>query len=85
MSDVILKIDNDLKLKIVQQNVVLKFYNVITVANAFDYDAYYNSLPPFDSDEDSINIGGLSVGDKYRTTDNHVSLPGGVIKTIMTT
>ena len=31
MSDVILKIDNDLKLKIVQQNVVLKFYNVITV------------------------------------------------------
>ena len=84
MSDVILKIDNDLKLKIVQQNVVLKFYNVITVTNSFDYDAYYNSLPPFDSDENAINIGGLSVGDQYRTTDDHVSLPGGVIKTIMT-
>ena len=83
MSDVILKIDNDLKLKIVQQNVVLKFYNVITVANTFDYDAYYNSLSPYESDEAAI-IDGLSVGDQYRTTDDHVSLPGGVIKTIMT-
>lgn len=83
MSDVILKIDNDLKLKIVQQNVVLKFYNVITITNAFDYDAYYNSLDPYASDELAI-LGGLSVGDQYRTTDNHVSLPGGVVKTIMT-
>ncbi len=83
MSDVILKIDNDLKLKIVQQNVVLKFYNVITITNAFDYDAYYNSLSPYASDELAI-LGGLSVGDQYRTTDNHVSLPGGVVKTIMT-
>lgn len=83
MSDVILKIDNDLKLRIVQQNVVLKFYNVITVTNAFDYDAYYNSLPPYASDELAI-LGGLSVGDQYRTTDNHVSLPGGLVKTIMT-
>jgi len=31
MSDVILKINNDLKLKIVQQDVVLKFFNSITV------------------------------------------------------
>ena len=83
MSDVILKIDNDLKLKIVRQNVVLKFYNVITVANTFDYDAYYNSLAPYASDELAI-LGGLSVGDQYRTTDNHVSLPGGLVKTIMT-
>jgi len=83
MSDVILKINNDFKLKIVQQNVVLKFYNVITVANAFDYGAYYNSLSPYASDELAI-LGGLSVGDQYRTTDNHVSLPGGVVKTIMT-
>jgi hypothetical protein len=82
MSDVTLKIDNDLNLKIVQQNVVLKFYNVISIANAFDYDAYYNSLPPYKSDEVAISDG-LSVGDKYRTTDDHVSLPGGVIKTIM--
>lgn len=82
MSDVTLKIDNDLKLRIVQQYVVLKFYNVMSVGNAFDYDAYYNSLPAYDSDEAAI-LGGLSVGDKYRTTDNHVSLPGGVIKTVM--
>jgi hypothetical protein len=82
MSDAILKIDNNLKLKIVQQNVVLKFFNVITVTNAFDYDAYYNSLTPYASDEAAI-LGGLSVGDQYRTTDNHVSLPGGVVKTIM--
>jgi hypothetical protein len=33
MSDVILKIDNDLKLKIVQQNVVLKFFNSVTIEN----------------------------------------------------
>lgn len=35
MSDVILKIDNDLKLKIVQQNVVLKFFNSVTINNTF--------------------------------------------------
>jgi len=64
------------------ENVVLKFYNVI--AGDFSYTSYYNSLTPYASDELAI-IGGLSVGDKYRTTDNHVSLPGGVIKTIMTT
>lgn len=83
MSDVTLKIDNDLKLRIVQQNVVLKFYNVMNVGSAFDYDAYYNSLEPYNSDEAAI-LDGLSVGDKYRTTDDHVSLPGGLIKTIMT-
>ena len=82
MSDITLKINSDLKLKIVQQNVVLKFYNVMSVGNAFDYDAYYNSLPAYDSDEAAI-LDGLSVDDKYRTTDNHVSLPGGVIKTVM--
>ena len=49
MSDVTLKIGNDLKLRIVQQYVVLKFYNVMSVGNAFDYDAYYNSLPAYDS------------------------------------
>jgi hypothetical protein len=36
MSDVILKIDNDLKLKIVQQNVVLKFFNSVTIENVIN-------------------------------------------------
>jgi hypothetical protein len=36
MSDVILKIDNDLKLKIVQQNVVLKFFDSITIENVIN-------------------------------------------------
>jgi hypothetical protein len=36
MSDVILKIDSDLKLKIVQQNVVLKFFNSVTVENVIN-------------------------------------------------
>ena len=83
MSDVILTTGEDVNLTI-KDGPTLKFYDVITVTNAFDYDAYYNSLPPFDSDENAVNVGGLSVGDQYRTTDDHVSLPGGVIKTIMT-
>ncbi len=83
MSDVILTTGEDVNLTIVA-GPTLKFYDVITITNAFDYDAYYNSLLPFDSDENAVNIGGLSVGDQYRTTDDHVSLPGGVIKTIMT-
>lgn len=36
MSDVILKIDSDLKLKIVQQNVVLKFFNSVTIENVIN-------------------------------------------------
>ena len=83
MNDVILTTGEDVNLTI-KGGPTLKFYDVIMITNAFDYDAYYNSLPPFDSDENAINIGGLSVGDQYRTTDDHVSLPGGVIKTIMT-
>ena len=82
MSDVILTTGEDVNLTIVG-GPTLKFYDVITITNAFDYDAYYNSLPPYASDEAAI-IGGLSVGDQYRTTDDHVSLPGGVVKTIMT-
>ena len=83
MSDVILTTGEDVNLTI-KGGPTLKFLDVITITNAFDYDAYYNSLSPYASDELAI-LGGLSVGDKYRTTDNHVSLPGGVIKTIMTT
>lgn len=82
MSDVILTTGEDVNLAI-KDGPTLKFYDVITITNTFDYDTYYNSLPPYASDEAAI-LGGLSVGDKYRTTDNHVSLPGGVIKTIMT-
>jgi hypothetical protein len=82
MNDVILTTGEDVNLTIVG-GPTLKFLDVITITNAFDYDAYYNSLSPYASDEAAI-LGGLSVGDKYRTTDNHVSLPGGVIKTIMT-
>ena len=82
MSDVILTTGEDVNLTIVG-GPTLKFYDVITITNTFDYDAYYNSLSPYASDELAI-AGGLSVGDKYRTTDNHVSLPGGVVKTIMT-
>lgn len=82
MSDVILKTCGDVRLSI-KAGPTLKFLDVITITSAFDYDAYYNSLDPYDSDEAAI-LGGLSVGDKYRTTDDHVSLPGGVIKTIMT-
>ena len=82
MSDVILTTGEDVNLTIVG-GPTLKFYDVITITNAFDYDAYYNSLSPYASDELAI-LGGLSVGDQYRTTDNHVSLPGGVVKTIMT-
>jgi len=81
MSDVILKIDNDLKLRIVQQNVVLKFYNVITVTNTFDYAAYLASLDEYDSDESAI-LGGLSVGDIYRTSDDHATEAGGVAKQV---
>jgi hypothetical protein len=36
MSDVILKIDSDLKLRIVQQNVVLKFFNSVTIENVIN-------------------------------------------------
>jgi hypothetical protein len=36
MNDVTLKIDNDLKLKIVQQNVVLKFFNSVTIENVIN-------------------------------------------------
>jgi len=82
MSDVILKIDNDLKLRIVQQNVVLKFYNVITVTNTFDYAAYLASLDEYDSDENAVNVGGLSVGDIYRTSDDHATEAGGVAKQV---
>ncbi len=82
MSDVILTTGEDVNLTI-KDGPTLKFLDVITVTNAFDYDAYYNSLQPYASDELAI-LGGLSVGDQYRTTDNHVSLPGGVVKTIMT-
>lgn len=82
MSDVILTTGEDVNLTI-KAGPTLKFLDVITITNAFDYDAYYNSLSPYASDEAAI-LGGLSVGDKYKTTDNHVSLPGGVIKTIMT-
>jgi len=81
MSDVILKIDNDLKLRIVQQNVVLKFYNVITITNTFDYAAYLASLGEYDSDESAI-LGGLSVGDIYRTSDDHATEAGGVAKQV---
>ena len=82
MSDVILTTGEDVNLTI-KAGPTLKFLDVITITNAFDYDAYYNSLSPYASDELAI-LGGLSVGDQYRTTDDHVSLPGGVIKTIMT-
>ena len=82
MSDVILTTGEDVNLTI-KAGPTLKFLDVITITNAFDYEAYYNSLPPYASDELAI-AGGLSVGDQYRTTDNHVSLPGGVVKTIMT-
>ncbi len=46
MSDVILKINNDLKLKIVQQDVVLKFFNSITVegGSGIDILASYTDL-----------------------------------------
>ena len=82
MSDVILTTGEDVNLTI-KAGPTLKFLDVITITNAFDYDAYYNSLSPYASDELAI-LGGLSVGDQYRTTDDHVSLPGGVVKTIMT-
>jgi len=82
MSDVILTTGKDVNLTI-KDGPTLKFYDVITITNAFDYDAYYNSLSPYASDELAI-LDGLSVGDQYRTTDDHVSLPGGVVKTIMT-
>jgi len=82
MSDVILTTGEDVNLTIVG-GPTLKFYDVITITSAFDYDAYYNSLSPYASDELAI-AGGLSVGDQYRTTDDHVSLPGGMVKTIMT-
>ena len=82
MSDVILTTGEDVNLTI-KAGPTLRFYDVITITNTFDYDAYYNSLAPYSSDELAI-AGGLSVGEKYRTTDDHVSLPGGVVKTIMT-
>ena len=82
MCDVILTTGKDVNLTI-KDGPTLKFYDVITITNAFDYDAYYNSLSPYASDELAI-LDGLSVGDQYRTTDDHVSLPGGVVKTIMT-
>ncbi len=82
MSDVTLTTGEDVNLTI-KAGPTLKFFDVITITNTFDYDAYYNSLDPYASDELAI-LGGLSVGDQYRTTDNHVSLPGGVVKTIMT-
>jgi|JI6StandDraft_1071083.scaffolds.fasta_scaffold479528_2 hypothetical protein len=58
MSDVILKIDNDLKLKIVQQNVVLKFYNVITVPTIpTDFPSYANDT--------EARADGLTTNDLY--------------------
>jgi len=58
MSDVILKIDNDLKLRIVQQNVVLKFYNVITVPTIpTDFPSYANDT--------EARADGLTTNDLY--------------------
>lgn len=45
-------------------------------------EAYLNALPEYDSDEDAINVGGLLVGDWYRTGEGHLSAPAGLAKKI---
>jgi hypothetical protein len=59
----------------------------IVIGGSFDFVAYFASLPEYDSDESAIDPqqeNPLSIGDVYRTSDNHVSLPGGVLKQIRT-
>lgn len=43
--------------------------------------AWFDSLPEYDSDESAI-AGGLSIGDVYLTSDNHVQAPGGLPKQV---
>lgn len=45
-------------------------------------EAYLDALPEWDSDEDAINLGGLLVGDWYRTGEGHLSAPPGLPKKI---
>jgi hypothetical protein len=40
------------------------------------------SFPEYDSDEEAMSDG-LQFGDIYRTADNHISAPGGMLKTVM--
>lgn len=80
MSDVILTTGEDVNLTI-KDGPTLKFLDVITITNNFDYVAYVASLDPYESDEAAI-LGGMSVGEAYRTTDNHETLPGGMPKII---
>jgi len=53
----------------------------IVIGGTFDFAAYFAALPEYDSDESAIDDG-LSVGDVYKTADNHVSLPGGIQKQV---
>jgi len=80
MNDVILTTGEDVNLTI-KDGPTLKFYDVITITNTFDYAAYLASLDEYDSDESAI-LGGLSVGDIYRTSDDHATEAGGVAKQV---
>ena len=43
--------------------------------------AWFDALPEYDSDESAV-ADGLSVGDVYLTSDDHVSTPGGIPKQV---
>ena len=74
--------------KIKDGNIVCKVQNRISVKiygafiATFNFKKYLNDLPEYDSDESAIS-GGLSVGDVYKTSFNHVSSPGGLAKEIL--
>lgn len=43
---------------------------------------WYQSFPKYDSDEDAVDSG-LSFGDPYVTSDDHISGIGGILKIVM--
>lgn len=42
---------------------------------------FFNSFRQFDSDEDAV-LAGWVFGQVYRTSDNHVTEAGGILKTV---
>lgn len=42
------------------------------------YKSYHNTRPEYDSDESAI-LDGLTTGDIYKTAQNHVTAPGGIL------
>jgi len=68
MSDVTLQIDTNLKLKIQQQNAVLKFYNVLSGGGSIDLSALTALLvqyPICDNQEDARDNFGLVEDDIF--------------------